>query len=668
MLHLPKRPPERVPLVTAPGLSGMAFNAKLPPRLLSDARRPQEPRAADRVGLHDCQVVVLKLGLEFDPTNDRSAVPRAETDGLLGEIFVDDDPEAAMLYAGDFAPYKPHVDVTVNGATGADLTDAVLEVGPLSRKLDGSPDLGPLHPFKSARARLLGSYDDAWIQRRWPHFPEDFNYEFFNCAPTSQRLDQLRGDEELKLRGLHPLRPEVATRLPGVVLRAFVQTTRVEGLRFTELALRLDTLHIDLERNQLQLVWRGQLATRDDLASEVACFYACPDRLAAPMTLKAARERFAQALEARELADDERAAATAGVPRRLGLASSEEQDRREAFKRALRAQIAVAPTSARPEPPDAPALSRVEIEALLASGESLVDADLTGCDLSALSLKDRDLSGALLTGGDLSGCDLRGAKLVGSVLGQARLMGADLSGADLEGANLGRAELRGALLVGANLRDADLARAVCSGSSFQQANLAGADLSKAILDDCNLSSCDLSGADLSQASAANANFLEATLEATLAYSLVAPEATFDRAIAVGLRADEAELSRASLREVQATGASFQQAMLRQACFDEARLEDASFAHAALQGSRFRRCRSRTASFRHAALFGSDLRGGDFMQSSFERADLRQADLRAASLFEAETLDAELEGIRLDQAITTGSLLSHSLLAPKERRS
>lgn len=668
MLNLPKRPPERVPMVSAPGLSGMAFHAKLPASLLKDPAPKREACAADRSGLLDCQVLVLKQTLAFDSKSDRSAVPTQEADGLLGEAFVDDDPEAALLYGGDFAPLKTHVDVTLAGAREGELAGARLEVGGLTRPVQSSADLALLHPFKSPRGTLLGTYDEAWVMRRWPHFPEDFDFAFFNCAPAEQRMERLRGDEQLRLVGLHPARASVETRLPGVAVRAFAQYARAEGFRFVELELVLDSLHIDLATERIQLVWRGRVPTTSDRATELACFYACTDRLAAPMTLKAARERFAQALEERELDAQEQAAATAGLPRRLGLATSEEQARKAAFKEALRAQIAVAPTSARPEPPGVPTLSRVEIEALVASGASLVDADLTACDLSWLDLSARDLSGAVLTAADLSGAILRDAKLNGSVLAQARLVGADLSGADLSEANLARCELRQALLPGANLRDADLSRAVCSGANFQRADLSGADLSKAILDDCDLSFADLSQADLSQASAAKSRFLEATMEAVAAYGLVACDASFDRAKAAGLRADEVDLSRASLQDLEALGASFQEATLRSVCFDRARLDDASFAHSDLRGARLRRCSARSTSFRHAALSSADLRGSDLMQSSFERADLRQADLRASSLFECELLDAELEGLRFDQAITAGSLLSHPLLAAKERQS
>lgn len=655
-------------MVSAPGLSGMAFHAKLPAKLLKDPAPKRQARAADRVGLIDCQVVVLKQTLTFDSRSNRSAVPTQDADGLLGEVFVDDDPEAALLYGGDFAPLKTHADVTLAGAREDQLASARLEIGGLTRPIQSSADLALLHPFKSSRGALLGTYNEAWVVRRWPHFPEDFDFEFFNCAPVAQRMERLRGDEQLRLIGLHPERASVETRLPGIAVRAFAQYARAEGFRFVELELVLDSLHIDLAAERIQLVWRGQLPTTADRATELACFYACTDRLAAPMTLKSARERFALALEERELDSQEQAAATAGLPRRLGLATSEEQARRAAFKEALRAQIAVAPTSARPEPPEAPALSREEVVALVASGVSLADADLTACDLSWLDLGGRDLSGAVLTGADLSGATLRGAKLDGSVLAQARLVGADLSGADLSEANLARCELRQALLSGAKLRDAELSRAVCSGSNFQRADLSGADLSKAILDDCDLSCADLSQADLSQSSAANASFREATLEAVVAYGLVACDASFDLARAPGLRADEADLSRASLQELFAPGASFQEATLRSACFDRAQLDDASFAHSALQGAKLRRCRARSASFRHATLTSADLRGSDLMQSSFERADLRRADLRASSLFECALLDAELEGLRFDQAITAGSLLSHPLLAAKESQS
>ncbi len=85
----------------------------------------------------------------------------------------------------------------------------------------------------------------------------------------------------------------------------------------------------------------------------------------------------------------------------------------------------------------------------------LINADLSGTDLSEADLINADLSGA-----DLSEADLRKANLSWADLSDANLSGADLTGAILTGADLSGANLREADLSKANLTWADLTRAI----------------------------------------------------------------------------------------------------------------------------------------------------------------------------------------------------------------
>jgi hypothetical protein len=87
------------------------------------------------------------------------------------------------------------------------------------------------------------------------------------------------------------------------------------------------------------------------------------------------------------------------------------------------------------------------------------------------------------------------------LLVEATLSGSDLSGASLLNANLFQAELMAAKLVGANMREANLFAANLSQSDLTQANLTDAvmeeaDLTGAILQDTDLRGTDLTGAKL----------------------------------------------------------------------------------------------------------------------------------------------------------------------------
>lgn len=110
---------------------------------------------------------------------------------------------------------------------------------------------GPIAPSWPERAARLR----AW--RTDEPLPEDFDPGYFNAAPADQQAAFLRGDEALVLEHLHPDHAALATRLPGLVPRAFVDRHRVGPAPVEMLA---DTLWIDTDRRKLCVVWRGDAA------------------------------------------------------------------------------------------------------------------------------------------------------------------------------------------------------------------------------------------------------------------------------------------------------------------------------------------------------------------------------------------------------------------------
>jgi uncharacterized protein YjbI with pentapeptide repeats len=208
----------------------------------------------------------------------------------------------------------------------------------------------------------------------------------------------------------------------------------------------------------------------------------------------------------------------------------------------------------------AAALTRSQVQSMLASTPAGQKPSFVGMSLAGADLHDLDFSNADLSGADLSGADLRGAKLVGSKLVEAKLpdaklnlawiMGADFSHADLSGADLetlvvsaGMQTLpqEAATFVGANLsgakvtarfnlddmRGANLSHIQASAdmrsqsmglirTEFSQADLSGANFQGAALAHANfefakLSRANFSGADLSYADLTGADLTDADL-------------------------------------------------------------------------------------------------------------------------------------------------------------
>lgn len=164
--------------------------------------------------------------------------------------------------------------------------------------------LGPISPSWEPRRKRQGTRDQRWAMFRAPLAPQDFDPRFYNAAPEDQQLPEgyFRGDEAVTLTGLHPEFPVYHTALPGKRLRLFLlrrlplaQAGEGEGAPaspFTEVEMRLDTVHIDAEAEEMTLVWRRPLKVKSRAHLEIEAVYVTEEDLASePLT---AEEHFAE--------------------------------------------------------------------------------------------------------------------------------------------------------------------------------------------------------------------------------------------------------------------------------------------------------------------------------------------------------------------------------------
>ncbi|MDR0827064.1 MAG: DUF2169 domain-containing protein, partial [Desulfovibrio sp.] len=89
----------------------------------------------------------------------------------------------------------------------------------------------PLDIANPARRALSGTYDQHWLDTRWPAYPDDCDPEFFHSAQAAQRLRPapgetpfFRGDEAIEIIGMSHEYPHIRSRLPQARIRAFVRT------------------------------------------------------------------------------------------------------------------------------------------------------------------------------------------------------------------------------------------------------------------------------------------------------------------------------------------------------------------------------------------------------------------------------------------------------------
>jgi uncharacterized protein YjbI with pentapeptide repeats len=478
------------------------------------------------------------------------------------------------------------------------------------------------------RRRKAGTYRGDYLATRWPGFPADFDWSWFNSAPLDQQVKgYLDGDETLLLEHMHPQHARVECRLPSTRPRLFV--ARRNGA-CEEVALVCDTLWIDAEALVAVQVWRGLCPVADEVLSDLAAIHLIEE----PSALRAPSEQH--------LAEFARRRAAAQQPR---------EQRGDAADLAAMAEQLGHPL-ARPVSGE---WTSESVRRHLAGGGSLADQDLRGLDLSGLAAPGAALRGALLAHARLSGCRLPGADLAqadlnGAECNGADLRGADLSGADLTGARLEQVDLReakltGALLVAATLRGAQLADASADAADFSRADLTGADLSRAVLDAALFNGARLDGARVQAAS---------LKEATLA-GASAVKADFEGADLSKVKAGpDAELSGANLRRIQGGGGSWARCQLTGADFTFARLDGAQFPEASLANAMFL-----GASLKRALFDGADLTDAAFDQAnlcggSLARTTLLRTSFRSANCYQAGFLSALRRGADFSGANVIGS--------------
>ncbi|MCC6877105.1 MAG: DUF2169 domain-containing protein [Sandaracinaceae bacterium] len=591
---------------------------------------------------------------------------------------------------------------------------------PFLSRDDRHPPAGmfPIPVTWKARTARAGTYDAAWKASRWPYFPRDFDFTFFNCAPPDQWLpDEFwRGDEEIELSGLHPERTRIRARLPGLVAKAFVEwrTPRPEGARplellsrrelqalgtprLQEIPLKLDTIAIDGDTLRVMCSWRGLIEVQDSRLSNVQRLFVVHE----PMGSQGPREHYEQWLMRKLLEEADEFGFTSEdpaldealpapieppQPTQLGTAISVFRSDLLAFLetlaplnteanpsieevRAKYAELGADPDAILPEP---------EVPVVLPE----IDEPRSLVRLGVLTrrMHGRHFHGVDLSDGPFDNLDLSGVDFTGSVLTGASFAGANLSGAVFDGANLDRANLMGANARGASFRETSLNEVLATEACFDEAVLDDAQGSRAIFEKARfrkaslvateLSECDLSATDfrearldsvdlvrsiLDGADLTGASLADATLEGIHAHDTI-----FERSKMPDLRgSDGADFTRARLVLVEAPRAQLQGAILEGANLSGSNLGEADLSDARASKANFLRCNMRAAKLDRCDLREAVLLQCDLFEASLEEAELGRADARGAHLFSANLRRAQLSGALLEGAILDRTLLGRS---------
>ncbi len=555
------------------------------------------------------------------------------------------------------------------------------------------------------RAKLVGTYDGDYVNTRWPWFPEDFDWGYFNAAPADQQIaGYLRGDEELAFSNLHPQHPVYRTRLPGLCARLFVTLRKPEQPdEFAEVPVRLDTLWADMTAEKLVLVWRGDLEILTPLMREVVELFATTEPVGAPpRTLdeyrmeKEERVRVLQAEDedVSDQSDLQDAAEDAAVEREFAESGRKMAEaeagvaKLEADAEAHLAQAEQQLTAVGVGPNvfiSDPGITFVQI---LAAAEEAHAAKLIGSpdgdtkvgpldlsefremeqefaardqpantrvsvaavaeakgSLAGQSFFELDLSGLDLRGLDLSGSDFTGAKLVGTNLAGANLSKSDLSGVDMSNADLTEAILDQADLTGCRVAGTKLTNVSASYATLSKLDLTGADLSGVHGRGADFTESTLAGARFVGAAIPGADFTACVLERADFTRADLPAAQFEGVKALGIVFREANVTGLHAGDgADFRNGQFQRATGKRAVFERSLLDGADFSRAVLTGAQFGEASAIGATFDRA-----ELGSAEFNDAVLHHAKLTNANLLRAGFDRADLTDASLAGSNLYEA-------------------
>jgi uncharacterized protein YjbI with pentapeptide repeats len=147
---------------------------------------------------------------------------------------------------------------------------------------------GPYDLLWAQRWPKLGTYDARWLREELPGLARDIDLSMWNAAPDDQQLQAgyFEGTEEILIENMHPEKPRLEGRLPGVIGRCFV-TQREDGAEvFKEIPLHLDTVQLFPHRERCLLSFRGLIHTSEDDADDIVYILIAADDMAAPRPIE----------------------------------------------------------------------------------------------------------------------------------------------------------------------------------------------------------------------------------------------------------------------------------------------------------------------------------------------------------------------------------------------
>jgi hypothetical protein len=114
---------------------------------------------------------------------------------------------------------------------------------------------GPIGRHWKPRIDYAGTYDEAWLQRRAPLLPDDFDERFHNAAPPPLIFPgYMRGGEPISVTGCTPS-GQLGFHLPRLSAGGQVQLRSREEV----VPMEFNSVTVNTDRMTLNLLWKGEV-------------------------------------------------------------------------------------------------------------------------------------------------------------------------------------------------------------------------------------------------------------------------------------------------------------------------------------------------------------------------------------------------------------------------
>ena len=504
--------------------------------------------------------------------------------------------------------------------------------------------MGPINRSWAARHGKIGTYTHSYVKERWPWFPEDFDWGYFNSAPTDQQIKPcVNGDEAIFVTSMHRQHEVFETRLPGLRVRLFVSTNDEPNLEyFTEIKTQLDTLWLNMDDLIMRLTWRGWLQVSDDEFPELKHCFVFAEPLAINTAMDVVFARFQECwLELQDDEDsDEPETQRLDDAAQKALVAKEIEEARQGMRAHLigmgvdpqevdaAMNKAIAAEEQREADKPQPKVWTRELFILALekrrdfSEEDLTAVDFSGLNLQGVNFQQADLTNASFNQTRLDQCDFSLAILSKSSFQQCygvscQFVMSDLVAANFQNARFDQSDFSGCIADEANFNGAQAHQLVMKEASVSNATLQGFAAPGA-----DLSACDFSYSDLSEANLSQSKMAEASIE-----GCSAPNINLMLADLTQLKASEG---------LNAAGGNFCQIIAPASIWEEANLSGCNFTYSQMQG----------ATLNKANLQQADISAGDFKLGKFMGADLTSTKAVMINLFEGSFEKAKLSLIHI----------------------